>query len=637
MARLWGAWGVTLLGLGLAAHAATIAVQASWYPNSEPDLGGYRLYWGTTSRGSATQPSQFSYASHQDVGVSATPSATVSGLDDGTTYYFALTASDTNGNESAFSAEAIFGPGREFTAYNDLAWFSPQASLNITILTTTNGFADGTPVGQLLDHGSGAQLPVTVTVTGGSGVSGDQGLNAAAGTDASGVFSGKVDCAGTISYGSDDLVLAFDGLDPAFEYELVVYSDRNGATYTGAGSRYHYATLSGADAYQNASSPEATKLSDPDPNDTTRYNAGYNHPYGYVTRFKKIDPGTDRAVTLTIKRDVGQQYYTYANAFMLKATTGRPIIVDQAAAWRYRRGTAEASVPATAWRMRDFDDSGWTPGNAPFGYSSETAEGPFGTTLTDMQGSYSSVFLRRTFVVENPPYLTELALWAEIDDAFVMWINGEEIARTNMPGGAGTFHAYNAFSAGGGEPVTWTQTLRGDGIPALVPGTNILAVQAFNATLGSSDLKIDVKLTAAEAELPFAMDGDGNGMADTWETRYFQATGQSGTDDDDGDGLSNLDEFICGSNPTNGGSVFDVALNIGPSGLRVSFVALEASGSDYTGYDRHYALQERTDLHADAWKAVAGYADIVGAGQTVIYTNTAPAGLTFYRGRVWLE
>jgi len=76
------------------AHGA--AVRVNWDPNSEPDLGGYKVYYGTLSG---------TYTKVLDVGDST--SADVGSLDQGSTYYFAVTAYDVSGNESEFSNEAF--------------------------------------------------------------------------------------------------------------------------------------------------------------------------------------------------------------------------------------------------------------------------------------------------------------------------------------------------------------------------------------------------------------------------------------------------------------------------------------------------------------------------------------------------
>ena len=46
-------------------------------------------------------------------------------------------------------------------------------------------------------------------------------------------------------------------------------------------------------------------------------------------------------------------------------------------------------------------------------------------------------------------------------------------------------------------------------------------------------------------------DFDSDGLPDWWEWQYFGNFAQSGTDDSDGDGLYNDDEFAFGADPTN--------------------------------------------------------------------------------------
>src|SRR5262249_24659143 len=50
-------------------------------------------------------------------------------------------------------------------------------------------------------------------------------------------------------------------------------------------------------------------------------------------------------------------------------------------------------------------------------------------------------------------------------------------------------------------------------------------------------------------------DGDGDGMADSFELAYFGNLNQLPNGDFDGDGSSNLQEFLDGTNPTNSNSV----------------------------------------------------------------------------------
>ncbi len=85
---------LAILAIAGIAQAATINV--SWNPNTEPDLSGYRLYVGQASG---------QYGEPVDVG-NVTGHVMEITPEYGATYYFALTAYDTSGNESGYSDEA---------------------------------------------------------------------------------------------------------------------------------------------------------------------------------------------------------------------------------------------------------------------------------------------------------------------------------------------------------------------------------------------------------------------------------------------------------------------------------------------------------------------------------------------------
>ncbi|HHN65661.1 MAG TPA: fibronectin type III domain-containing protein, partial [Nitrospirae bacterium] len=83
---------ILLIGLSITVSFA-YTVTLSWDANTESDLAGYKVYYGTSSR---------NYTETIDVGNTTTYQIT--GLSEGT-YYFAVTAYDTSGNESDYSEE----------------------------------------------------------------------------------------------------------------------------------------------------------------------------------------------------------------------------------------------------------------------------------------------------------------------------------------------------------------------------------------------------------------------------------------------------------------------------------------------------------------------------------------------------
>ena len=117
-------------------------------------------------------------------------------------------------------------------------------------------------------------------------------------------------------------------------------------------------------------------------------------------------------------------------ALTVDAQTQR--LVPRGDLWRWAKGTAEASSPdRTAWRASAFDDGAWATGRLPVFYG----EALTGTELTDMQNRYSSVFLRRAFTLDSSADVQSLVLRVKVDDGFIAWINGREVARFGFPTG----------------------------------------------------------------------------------------------------------------------------------------------------------------------------------------------------------
>ena len=174
--------------------------------------------------------------------------------------------------------------------------------------------------------------------------------------------------------------------------------------------------------------------------------------------------------------------------------------------WRLLKGTVEASTPDTsAWRSNAFNDAAFTTVPAPFWYdvTGDTSTRIGGTRFTDMQNGYLSFFLRKPFVITNHTQIGTLHLGASVDDGFVAWINGYEVLRVNPP--PEPFTINSSVTAAAGEPVLFTFFDLAYPTNYLVAGTNVLAVQVFNAGIASSDVDFDASLSATIDDVPPAV------------------------------------------------------------------------------------------------------------------------------------
>ena len=113
----------------LSSSGQTAQVTLTWDPNTEPDLAGYDIYYGTSSG---------NYQSKTDVGNVTT--YTLNGLNIGVTYYLAATAYNAQGLESGFSNEVIYTvPSCTYTISPSSASFSTSGGSGSVTVTTQAG------------------------------------------------------------------------------------------------------------------------------------------------------------------------------------------------------------------------------------------------------------------------------------------------------------------------------------------------------------------------------------------------------------------------------------------------------------------------------------------------------------------
>src|SRR5690606_35770855 len=110
--------------------------------------------------------------------------------------------------------------------------------------------------------------------------------------------------------------------------------------------------------------------------------------------------------------------------------------------WKYFPGVSD---PGATWFSSDYNDDHWQSGSGGFGYG----DNDDGTTLSPVL----SVFLRKRFNITNVAEIERLLLHVDYDDGFIAYLNGTEIARSNM--GSQIIVPFNQPSSGLHEAVLY--------------------------------------------------------------------------------------------------------------------------------------------------------------------------------------
>jgi hypothetical protein len=164
-------------------------------------------------------------------------------------------------------------------------------------------------------------------------------------------------------------------------------------------------------------------------------------------------------------------------------------LIGRNSTWKY---LDNGSDQGTAWRNPAFSDSGWREGPAKLGYSSSNSG--YATVLgygPDPANKYVTYYFRKSFNVSDPRAFSALNLGLLRDDGAVVYLNGTEVFRNNMPTGPilYTTKASTTVDDGG---IYYTAAIAPS---LLIAGNNVLAVEIHQAGSSSSDLSFNFELT----------------------------------------------------------------------------------------------------------------------------------------------
>ncbi len=169
-------------------------------------------------------------------------------------------------------------------------------------------------------------------------------------------------------------------------------------------------------------------------------------------------------------------------------------LISAGSSWRYNDS---GSNLGTAWRAPAYNDASWPAGLAQLGYGDgdESTVLSYGGNPSNRRITY---YFRRAFTVADPAAIAALTLRYVRDDGCIIYLNGVEVVRSNMPAGTVTYTTRATASIGGADESAWLQAPLDPS--QLVKGTNVVAVEIHQQTPSSSDISFDLELRATEAQ-----------------------------------------------------------------------------------------------------------------------------------------
>ncbi len=189
-------------------------------------------------------------------------------------------------------------------------------------------------------------------------------------------------------------------------------------------------------------------------------------------------------------------------------TSGRdaPVtLLPTGAVWKY---LDDGSDQGTNWSALVFDDRSWKSGPAELGYGDAMKGRPEATQISygsNPTNKWVTYYFRHTFNVTQADDLQGLTLNLLRDDGAVVYLNGTEVFRSNMPEGPINYLTPAANAVAGVEETTYfSKVVEAD---AVRDGTNILAAEVHQASRDSPDLSFDVVFTGTRTILGPAIFG----------------------------------------------------------------------------------------------------------------------------------
>jgi len=203
-----------------------------------------------------------------------------------------------------------------------------------------------------------------------------------------------------------------------------------------------------------------------------------------------------------------------------------PLIVFSplGANWRY---LDDGSEQGTLWRGTNFNDTMWSNGLARLGFGGDAS--PLTTTIrryvqqagTNTTRQVTNFYFRQWFVASNLSDFTSLQFRYQRDDGCIVYVNGRELFRNNMPTGAVNATTFSSTTISGASETLrfWTNFVP---VTNFNEGMNLVAVEVHQASGTSSDIAWDLEIGGVlPEETRLKVSRSGGNVLITWPDPSF--------------------------------------------------------------------------------------------------------------------
>jgi len=179
--------------------------------------------------------------------------------------------------------------------------------------------------------------------------------------------------------------------------------------------------------------------------------------------------------------------YKFVKWEITPVESGEEIILPQTSEWSY---SDDGVFPGADWNQPDFDDSAWDTGMGELGYGdgTETTVLEYGP---DPDNKYLSYYFRKSLMLDNPVQYDNFRIRMMLDDGAVVYINGTEVLRVNMPAGTVDMETPTITYVGGDAENAYFDYFLDPVV--LLDGKNTIAVEVHQSSGTSSDISFDLE------------------------------------------------------------------------------------------------------------------------------------------------